>query len=57
MFSNGLTGTENTAGCLCSRYREQEEEVKSLEVHHGRDTDSLDGNDATVFSLADIIHK
>ncbi|XP_040919383.1 transient receptor potential cation channel subfamily M member 4a [Toxotes jaculatrix] len=38
-------------------FREQEEEVKSLEVYHGRDTDSLDGNDATVFSLADIIQS
>lgn len=38
-------------------FREQEEEVNSLEVHHGRDTDSLDGNDATVFSLADIIQN
>uniref|UniRef100_A0A4W6DZK7 Transient receptor potential cation channel, subfamily M, member 4a n=1 Tax=Lates calcarifer TaxID=8187 RepID=A0A4W6DZK7_LATCA len=36
---------------------EQEEEVKSEEIYHGRDTDSLDGNDATVFSLADIIQK
>uniref|UniRef100_A0A667ZN41 Transient receptor potential cation channel, subfamily M, member 4a n=1 Tax=Myripristis murdjan TaxID=586833 RepID=A0A667ZN41_9TELE len=25
-------------------FRSQEEEVKSLEVHHGRDTDSLDGS-------------
>uniref|UniRef100_A0A3B4X8D3 Transient receptor potential cation channel, subfamily M, member 4a n=1 Tax=Seriola lalandi dorsalis TaxID=1841481 RepID=A0A3B4X8D3_SERLL len=36
---------------------EQEEEVKSVELYQGRDTDSLDGNDATVFSLADIIQK
>uniref|UniRef100_UPI0037E908E4 transient receptor potential cation channel subfamily M member 4a n=1 Tax=Semicossyphus pulcher TaxID=241346 RepID=UPI0037E908E4 len=38
-------------------FREQEEEVKSVELHHGRDTDSLEGNDATVFSLADIIQN
>ncbi|XP_071761298.2 transient receptor potential cation channel subfamily M member 4a [Centroberyx gerrardi] len=38
-------------------FREQEEEVKSVEVHHGRDADSLDGNDATVFSLADIVQS
>ncbi|XP_044037406.1 transient receptor potential cation channel subfamily M member 4a isoform X2 [Siniperca chuatsi] len=38
-------------------FREQEEEVKSVKVHHARDTDSLDGNDATVFSLADIIQN
>ncbi|KAM6965889.1 LOW QUALITY PROTEIN: transient receptor potential cation channel subfamily M member 4-like [Tautogolabrus adspersus] len=38
-------------------FREQEEEVKSVEVHHYRDTDSLEGNDATVFSLADIIQN
>ncbi|KAM8722529.1 transient receptor potential cation channel subfamily M member 4a [Acanthopagrus schlegelii] len=36
-------------------FREQEEEVRSLDVHLYRDTESLDGNDATVFSLADII--
>ncbi|XP_029582905.1 transient receptor potential cation channel subfamily M member 4 [Salmo trutta] len=37
-------------------FREQEEEGKSEEeVTHGRDTDSLDGGDATVFSLADIM--
>ncbi|KAM6965853.1 transient receptor potential cation channel subfamily M member 5-like [Tautogolabrus adspersus] len=29
-------------------FKEQEEEVKSVEVHHYRDTDSLEGNDATV---------
>ncbi|CAK6969623.1 transient receptor potential cation channel subfamily M member 4a [Scomber scombrus] len=38
-------------------FREQEEEVKSQTVHQGRDTDSLDGNDGTVFSLADIIQN
>ncbi|XP_070778551.1 transient receptor potential cation channel subfamily M member 4a isoform X1 [Enoplosus armatus] len=38
-------------------FREQEEEVKSVAVHHARDTDSLEGNDATVFSLADIIQN
>ncbi|KAK9535884.1 hypothetical protein VZT92_008238 [Zoarces viviparus] len=38
-------------------FRAQEEEDKSVEVHHGRDADSLDGNDATVFSLADIIQN
>ncbi|KAG7505818.1 transient receptor potential cation channel subfamily M member 4-like [Solea senegalensis] len=38
-------------------FREQEEEVWSEEIHHGRDTDSLDGNDCTVFSLADIIQN
>ncbi|XP_064844848.1 transient receptor potential cation channel subfamily M member 4-like isoform X1 [Oncorhynchus masou masou] len=36
-------------------FREQEEEGKSEEVTHGRDTESLDGGDATVFSLADIM--
>ncbi|XP_071212718.1 transient receptor potential cation channel subfamily M member 4a isoform X2 [Salvelinus alpinus] len=36
-------------------FREQEEEGKSEEVTHGRNTDSLDGGDATVFSLADIM--
>ena len=44
-------------GCLCLYYREQEEEVRSLDVHPYRDTESLDGNDATVFSLTDIIQK
>lgn len=44
-------------GCLYSCYREQEEEVRSLDVHPYRDTESLDGNDSTVFSLADIIQK
>ncbi|XP_034395126.1 transient receptor potential cation channel subfamily M member 4a isoform X2 [Cyclopterus lumpus] len=38
-------------------FRAQEEEDKSVEVHHGRDTDSLDGNDNTVFCLADIIQN
>ncbi|KAG7239910.1 hypothetical protein INR49_028171 [Caranx melampygus] len=38
-------------------FREQEEEVKSVEHYQSRDTDSLDGNDATVFSLADIIQN
>ncbi|KAM4634777.1 transient receptor potential cation channel subfamily M member 4a [Polymixia lowei] len=38
-------------------FREQEEELKNVEVLHGRDTDSLDGNDATVFSLADIVQN
>uniref|UniRef100_A0A8C4E5U4 Transient receptor potential cation channel subfamily M member 4 n=1 Tax=Dicentrarchus labrax TaxID=13489 RepID=A0A8C4E5U4_DICLA len=38
-------------------FRDQEEEVKSLEVNHIRDNESLDGNDATVFSLADIIQN
>ncbi|XP_041856895.1 transient receptor potential cation channel subfamily M member 4a [Melanotaenia boesemani] len=35
-------------------FREQEEDVNSMAVLHGRDTDSVDGNDATVFSFADI---
>ncbi|XP_029997367.1 transient receptor potential cation channel subfamily M member 4a [Sphaeramia orbicularis] len=38
-------------------FREQEEEVKSVEVRHHRDTDSLEGNDTSVFSLADIIQN
>ncbi|XP_068452218.1 transient receptor potential cation channel subfamily M member 4a [Clinocottus analis] len=38
-------------------FRAQEEEDKSVAVHHGRDTDSLDGNDNTVYSLADIIQN
>ncbi|CAJ1076631.1 transient receptor potential cation channel subfamily M member 4a [Xyrichtys novacula] len=38
-------------------FREQEEEVKSVEPTTYRDTDSLDGNDGTVFSLADIIQN
>ncbi|XP_069033770.1 transient receptor potential cation channel subfamily M member 4a [Embiotoca jacksoni] len=38
-------------------FREQDEEVKSVALPHGRDTDSLEGNDATVFSLADIIQN
>ncbi|XP_074553310.1 transient receptor potential cation channel subfamily M member 4a [Halichoeres trimaculatus] len=38
-------------------FREQEEEAKSEEPPHHRDTDSLDGNDATVFSLSDIIQS
>ncbi|XP_068580928.1 transient receptor potential cation channel subfamily M member 4a [Cebidichthys violaceus] len=38
-------------------FRAQEEEDNSVEVHHGRDADSLNGNDATVFSLADIIQN
>ncbi|KAM9780447.1 transient receptor potential cation channel subfamily M member 4-like [Neosynchiropus ocellatus] len=37
------------------RFREQDEEIKPLEVHHSRE--SLDGNDATVFSLADIVQN
>uniref|UniRef100_A0A8P4K4J3 Transient receptor potential cation channel subfamily M member 4 n=1 Tax=Dicentrarchus labrax TaxID=13489 RepID=A0A8P4K4J3_DICLA len=36
-------------------FRDQEEEVKSLEVNHIRDNESLDGNDATVFSLRPFI--
>ncbi|XP_067088532.1 transient receptor potential cation channel subfamily M member 4a [Osmerus mordax] len=36
-------------------FREQEEEGKSEELPHGRETDSLDGGDVTVFSLADIM--
>ncbi|XP_060883276.1 transient receptor potential cation channel subfamily M member 4a [Labrus mixtus] len=35
-------------------FRKQEEEVKSVEFHHYRDTDSLEGNNATVCSFADI---
>ncbi|XP_020505240.1 transient receptor potential cation channel subfamily M member 4a [Labrus bergylta] len=35
-------------------FREQEEEVKSVEFNQYRDTDSLEGNDATVCSFADI---
>ncbi|XP_047428672.1 transient receptor potential cation channel subfamily M member 4a [Mugil cephalus] len=38
-------------------FREQEEEVKSVAVLQNRDSDSLDGNDGTVFSLADIIQN
>ncbi|XP_070703888.1 transient receptor potential cation channel subfamily M member 4a [Pempheris klunzingeri] len=38
-------------------FREQEEEVKSVGVYQCRDTDSLDGNDTTVFSLADIVQN
>ncbi|XP_029946141.1 transient receptor potential cation channel subfamily M member 4a isoform X2 [Salarias fasciatus] len=38
-------------------FREQEEEVKSVMAPHIGDTDSLDGNDGTVFSLADIIQS
>ncbi|XP_054463546.1 transient receptor potential cation channel subfamily M member 4a [Anoplopoma fimbria] len=38
-------------------FRAQEEEDESVVAHHGRDTDSLEGNDATVFSLADIIQN
>ncbi|KAM4531646.1 transient receptor potential cation channel subfamily M member 4a [Odontesthes bonariensis] len=38
-------------------FRELEEEVNSVAVFNTRDTDSLDGNDATVFSLADIIQS
>ncbi|XP_034566625.1 transient receptor potential cation channel subfamily M member 4a [Notolabrus celidotus] len=37
-------------------FREQEEDVKSVELLY-RDTDSLEGNDATVFSLDDIIQN
>lgn len=44
-------------GYVCSCYREHEEDVKSMDVYQGGDTDSLDGNDATVFSLAEIIQK
>ncbi|XP_029582906.1 transient receptor potential cation channel subfamily M member 4 isoform X1 [Salmo trutta] len=38
-------------------FREHEEEVRSEEeeVPHGRDTESLDGRDATMLSLADIM--
>lgn len=35
----------------------EEEEDKSTALHYSRDTDSLDGNDASVFSLADILHN
>ncbi|CAB1341312.1 unnamed protein product, partial [Coregonus sp. 'balchen'] len=40
---------------LLSQIWEHEEEVKSEEVPHGRDTESLDGGDATMFSLSDIM--
>lgn len=49
------TKQKQVAVCFC--FREQDEEVKSVELPHHRDTDSLDGNDNTVFSLSDIIHK
>lgn len=35
------------------KFREQEEDVKSVDVHHARDSDSLDGHDANAFSIAD----
>lgn len=38
-------------------YREQEEDVKSVDVHHARDSDSLDGHDANAFSIADTTQK
>ncbi|KAK0156322.1 Transient receptor potential cation channel subfamily M member 5 [Merluccius polli] len=38
-------------------FREPEEDGNYLAVQHDIDTDSLDGNEATVFSLADIIKK
>ncbi|XP_029363558.1 transient receptor potential cation channel subfamily M member 4a isoform X3 [Echeneis naucrates] len=39
------------------RFREQEEEVKSVEVCLSRDTESLDGNDTTIFSMNDIVQS
>ncbi|XP_053708745.1 transient receptor potential cation channel subfamily M member 4-like [Synchiropus splendidus] len=36
-------------------FREQDEEIKPVEIHHSRE--SLYGNDATVFSLADIVQN
>ncbi|XP_061568851.1 transient receptor potential cation channel subfamily M member 4a [Cololabis saira] len=38
-------------------FRDTEEEVNTLSVFQGRDSDSMDGNDATVFSLADIVQN
>ncbi|KAM4717799.1 transient receptor potential cation channel subfamily M member 4a isoform 2-T2 [Anableps anableps] len=38
-------------------FREPEEEVKPSAVYHIRDSDSVGGNDATVFSIADIIQS
>ncbi|KAM6904750.1 transient receptor potential cation channel subfamily M member 4a [Xenentodon cancila] len=38
-------------------FRESEEEVNSLAVPQGRDNDSMDGIDATDFSLAEIIEN
>ncbi|CAB1341379.1 unnamed protein product, partial [Coregonus sp. 'balchen'] len=40
---------------LLSQIWEHEEEGKSEEVPHGRDTESLDGGDATMFSLSDVM--
>uniref|UniRef100_G3NMH9 Transient receptor potential cation channel, subfamily M, member 4a n=1 Tax=Gasterosteus aculeatus aculeatus TaxID=481459 RepID=G3NMH9_GASAC len=36
-------------------FKALEEDDNSVEVYHGRDTDSLDGNDATVYSLRPFI--
>ncbi|PWA29909.1 hypothetical protein CCH79_00018945 [Gambusia affinis] len=38
-------------------FREPEEEIKRFPVHHIRDNDSVEGNDATVFSISDIIQN
>ncbi|CAL8237084.1 unnamed protein product, partial [Boreogadus saida] len=38
-------------------FREPDEDVNFEEVHHDRDMDSMDGNDATVFSLADVVRN
>nr|XP_023994379.1 LOW QUALITY PROTEIN: transient receptor potential cation channel subfamily M member 5-like [Salvelinus alpinus] len=38
-------------------FREPEEEGKTEQVPHGQDTDSLDGGDATMFSLTDIMDE
>ena len=43
--------------CVCVCPREPGEDVNFEEVHHDRDMDSMDGNDATVFSLADVVRK
>ncbi|KAM4535006.1 transient receptor potential cation channel subfamily M member 4-like [Fundulus diaphanus] len=39
------------------KFREPEEEVNPLKVSHIRDNDSIEGNDVTVFSLADIVQN
>ncbi|XP_071028604.1 transient receptor potential cation channel subfamily M member 4-like [Oncorhynchus clarkii lewisi] len=38
-------------------FREPEEEGKTEQVPHGQDTDSLDGVDATMFSLTDMMDE
>ncbi|KAM9391623.1 transient receptor potential cation channel subfamily M member 4-like [Pholidichthys leucotaenia] len=38
-------------------FREQEDDIKSVAITHNRQSDSLEGNEATVFSFADVVQN